>query len=297
MKTMKKIAIAAITATSILALSACSSGDKEVIAKTDAGDVTKGELYTNMKKTAGASVLTQLVQEKVLDKKYKVSDKEIDNKLKEYKTQLGDQYTALEKQYGKDYLKEQVKYELLTQKAAKDNIKVTDDEIKEYWEGLKGQIRASHILVADKKTAEEIEKKLKKGEKFDALAKEYSTDTGSATNGGELGWISKDNEQLDSTFRKAAFKLKTNEVSDPVKTQFGYHIIKKTEERGKYEDMKKELKSEVLEQKLNDSNAVQEAVQKVMKKADIEVKDKDLKDTFNTSSTSNSTSSSSSSSK
>ncbi|MEC0312795.1 peptidylprolyl isomerase [Bacillus subtilis] len=294
---MKKIAIAAITATSILALSACSSGDKEVIAKTDAGDVTKGELYTNMKKTAGASVLTQLVQEKVLDKKYKVSDKEIDNKLKEYKTQLGDQYTALVKQYGKDYLKEQVKYELLTQKAAKDNIKVTDDEIKEYWEGLKGQIRASHILVADKKTAEEIEKKLKKGEKFDALAKEYSTDTGSATNGGELGWISKDNEQLDATFRKAAFKLKTNEVSDPVKTQFGYHIIKKTEERGKYEDMKKELKSEVLEQKLNDSNAVQEAVQKVMKKADIEVKDKDLKDTINTSSTSNSTSSSSSNSK
>ncbi|MGG1103423.1 peptidylprolyl isomerase [Bacillus subtilis] len=291
---MKKIAIAAITATSILALSACSSGDKEVIAKTDAGDVTKGELYTNMKKTAGASVLTQLVQEKVLDKKYKVSDKEIDNKLKEYKTQLGDQYTALEKQYGKDYLKEQVKYELLTQKAAKDNIKVTDDEIKEYWEGLKGQIRASHILVADKKTAEEIEKKLKKGEKFDALAKEYSTDTGSATNGGELGWISKDNEQLDSTFRKAAFKLKTNEVSDPVKTQFGYHIIKKTEERGKYEDMKKELKSDVLDQKLNDNTAVQAAVQKVMKKADIDVKDKDLKDTFNTSA---STSSSSSSSK
>ncbi|MCY8280563.1 peptidylprolyl isomerase PrsA, partial [Bacillus inaquosorum] len=140
---MKKIAIAAITATSILALSACSGGDKEVIAKTDAGDVTKGELYTNMKKTAGASVLTQLVQEKVLDKKYKVTDKEIDNKLKEYKSQLGDQYTALEDQYGKDYLKEQVKYELLTQKAAKDNIKVTDADIKEYWEGLKGKIRAS----------------------------------------------------------------------------------------------------------------------------------------------------------
>ncbi|WEY46110.1 peptidylprolyl isomerase [Bacillus sp. B28] len=291
---MKKIAIAAITATSILALSACSSGDKEVIAKTDAGDVTKGELYTNMKKQTGASVLTQLVQEKVLDKKYKVSDKEIDNKMKEYKTQLGDQYTALEDQYGKDYLKEQVKYELLTQKAAKDNIKVTDDEIKEYWENLKGQIRASHILVADKKTAEEVEKKLKKGEKFDALAKEYSTDTGSAKNGGELGWISKDNEQLDSTFRKAAFKLKTNEVSDPVKTQFGYHIIKKTEERGKYEDMKKELKSDVLDQKLNDNTAVQAAVQKVMKKADIDVKDKDLKDTFKTSA---STSGSSNSSK
>lgn len=92
---MKKIAIAAITATSILALSACSSGDKEVIAKTDAGDVTKGELYTYMKKTAGASALTQLAQEKVLDKKYKVTDKEVENKLKEYKTQLGDQYSTI----------------------------------------------------------------------------------------------------------------------------------------------------------------------------------------------------------
>ncbi|PAO67319.1 MULTISPECIES: peptidylprolyl isomerase [Bacillus] len=291
---MKKIAIAAITATSILALSACSSGDKEVIAKTDAGDVTKGELYTYMKKTAGASALTQLAQEKVLDKKYKVTDKEIENKLKEYKTQLGDQYSTIEKQYGKDFLEETVKMELLTEKAAKDNIKVTDADIKEYWEGLKGKIRASHILVADKKTAEEVEKKLKKGEKFEDLAKEYSTDS-SASKGGDLGWFAKDGMIAD--FSKVAFKLKTGEVSDPVKTQYGYHIIKKTEERGKYDDMKKELKSEVLEQKLNDSNAVQEAVQKVMKKADIEVKDKDLKDTFNTSSTSNSTSSSSSSSK
>ncbi|WP_424161918.1 peptidylprolyl isomerase [Bacillus amyloliquefaciens] len=277
---MKKIAIAAITATSVLALSACSSGDNDVIAKTDAGNVTKGELYTNMKKTAGASVLIQLVQEKVLAKKYKVSDKEIDTKLKEYKTQLGDQYSALKQQYGEDYLKDQVKYELLAQKAAKDNIKVTDSDTKEYYDGLKGKIRASHILVADKKTADEVEKKLKKGEKFETLAKEYSTDS-SKDNGGDLGWF--DKKSMDETFSKAAFGLKVGQVSDPVKTKFGYHIIKKTEERGKYDDMKKELKEEVLKQKLNDNSAVQAAIQKVMKKADVKVEDKDLKDTFNTS--------------
>ncbi|RXK31850.1 peptidylprolyl isomerase, partial [Bacillus velezensis] len=107
---MKKIAIAAITATSVLALSACSSGDNDVIANFFFFYFSKCEIYTNMKKTAGASVLTQLVQEKVLAKKYKVTDKEIDNKLKEYKTQLGDQYSALKKQYGEDYLKDQVKY-------------------------------------------------------------------------------------------------------------------------------------------------------------------------------------------
>ncbi|MCG0589786.1 peptidylprolyl isomerase [Bacillus velezensis] len=282
---MKKIAIAAITATSVLALSACSSGDNDVIAKTDAGNVTKGELYTNMKKTAGASVLTQLVQEKVLAKKYKVSDKEIDNKLKEYKTQLGDQYSSLKQQYGEDYLKDQVKYELLAQKAAKDNIKVTDSDTKEYYDGLKGKIRASHILVADKKTADEVEKKLKKGEKFETLAKEYSTDS-SKDNGGDLGWF--DKKSMDETFSKAAFGLKVGQVSDPVKTKFGYHIIKKTEERGKYDDMKKELKEEVLKQKLNDNSAVQAAIQKVMKKADVKVEDKDLKDTFNTSTSSES---------
>ncbi|AXS60111.1 peptidylprolyl isomerase [Bacillus velezensis] len=282
---MKKIAIAAITATSVLALSACSSGDNDVIAKTDAGNVTKGELYTNMKKTAGASVLTQLVQEKVLAKKYKVTDKEIDNKLKEYKTQLGDQYSALKQQYGEDYLKDQVKYELLAQKAAKDNIKVTDSETKEYYDGLKGKIRASHILVADKKTADEVEKKLKKGEKFETLAKEYSTDN-SKDSGGDLGWF--DKKSMDETFSKAAFGLKVGQVSDPVKTKFGYHIIKKTEERGKYDDMKKELKEEVLKQKLNDNSAVQAAIQKVMKKADVKVEDKDLKDTFNTSTSSES---------
>ena len=282
---MKKIAIAAITATSVLALSACSSGDNDVIAKTDAGNVTKGELYTNMKKTAGASVLTQLVQEKVLAKKYKVTDKEIDNKLKEYKTQLGDQYSALKQQYGEDYLKDQVKYELLAQKAAKDNIKVTDSDTKEYYDGLKGKIRASHILVADKKTADEVEKKLKKGEKFETLAKEYSTDN-SKDSGGDLGWF--DKKSMDETFSKAAFGLKVGQVSDPVKTKFGYHIIKKTEERGKYDDMKKELKEEVLKQKLNDNSAVQAAIQKVMKKADVKVEDKDLKDTFNTSTSSES---------
>ncbi|MED0772465.1 peptidylprolyl isomerase [Bacillus siamensis] len=282
---MKKIAIAAITATSVLALSACSSGDNDVIAKTDAGNVTKGELYTNMKKTAGASVLTQLVQEKVLAKKYKVSDKEIDTKLKEYKTQLGDQYSSLKQQYGEDYLKDQVKYELLAQKAAKDNIKVTDSDTKEYYDGLKGKIRASHILVADKKTADEVEKKLKKGEKFETLAKEYSTDN-SKDNGGDLGWF--DKKSMDETFSKAAFGLKVGQVSDPVKTKFGYHIIKKTEERGKYDDMKKELKEEVLKQKLNDNSAVQAAIQKVMKKADVKVEDKDLKDTFNTSSSASS---------
>ncbi len=234
---MKKIAIAAITATSVLALSACSGGDSEVVAETKAGNITKEDLYQTLKDNAGADALNMLVQQKVLDDKYNVSDKEIDKKLNEYKKSMGDQLNQLIEQKGEDFVKEQIKYELLMKKAAKDNIKVTDDDVKEYYDGLKGKIHLSHILVKEKKTAEEVEKKLKKGEKFEDLAKEYSTD-GTAEKGGDLGWVGKE-DNMDKDFVKAAFALKTGEISGPVKSQFGYHIIKKDEERGKYEDMKK----------------------------------------------------------
>ncbi|MED1738358.1 peptidylprolyl isomerase [Bacillus swezeyi] len=272
---MKKIAIAAITATSVLALSACSGGDSEVVAETKAGNVTKEELYDTLKENAGADALNMLVQQKVLDDKYDVSDKEIDKKLNEYKKSMGDQLDALIDQKGEGYVKDQIKYELLMKKAAKDNIKVTDDDVKEYYDSLKGKIRASHILVKEKKTAEEVEKKLKKGEKFEDLAKEYSTD-GTAEKGGDLGWFAKEGE-MDEAFSKAAFALKTGEVSDPVKTDYGYHIIKKTEERGKYEDMKKDLKKQVKEQKQNNQTELQSVIDKLVKDADLKVKDKDLK--------------------
>ncbi|MCY8143440.1 peptidylprolyl isomerase [Bacillus haynesii] len=272
---MKKIAIAAITATSLLALSACSGGDSEVVAETKAGNITKEDLYQTLKDNAGADALNMLVQQKVLDDKYDVSDKEIDKKLNEYKKSMGDQLNQLIDQKGEKFVKEQIKYELLMQKAAKDNIKVTDDDVKEYYDGLKGKIHLSHILVKEKKTAEEVEKKLKKGEKFEDLAKEYSTD-GTAEKGGDLGWVGKD-DNMDKDFVKAAFALKTGEVSGPVKSQFGYHIIKKDEERGKYEDMKKELKKEVQEQKQNDQTELQSVIDKLVKDADLKVKDKELK--------------------
>ena len=272
---MKKIAIAAITATSVLALSACSGGDSEVVAETKAGNITKEDLYQTLKDNAGADALNMLVQQKVLDDKYNVSDKEIDKKLNEYKKSMGDQLNQLIEQKGEDFVKEQIKYELLMKKAAKDNIKVTDDDVKEYYDGLKGKIHLSHILVKEKKTAEEVEKKLKKGEKFEDLAKEYSTD-GTAEKGGDLGWVGKD-DNMDKDFVKAAFALKTGEISGPVKSQFGYHIIKKDEERGKYEDMKKDLKKEVQEQKQNDQTELQSVIDKLVKDADLKVKDKELK--------------------
>ncbi len=87
------------------------------------------------------------------------------------------------------------------------------------------KIRCSHILVEKQSQALEILERIKKGESFSALAQEYSID-GSRRQGGDLGFFGRG--MMVREFEKAAFELDVGEVSEPVKTQFGYHIIKRT---------------------------------------------------------------------
>lgn len=91
------------------------------------------------------------------------------------------------------------------------------------------EVRARHILVEDETKAKEIAKKAKAGEDFSKLAKENSKD--SADDGGDLGYFTK--EQMVPEFAEAAFKLEKGQVSDPVKTQFGWHVIKVEDKRQK----------------------------------------------------------------
>jgi parvulin-like peptidyl-prolyl isomerase len=85
------------------------------------------------------------------------------------------------------------------------------------------QVHARHILVADEATAQKVLDLLKSGGDFTELAKQYSTDTGSAVNGGDLGWFTRG--MMVAEFETAAFTQKIGEIGQPVKSQFGYHII------------------------------------------------------------------------
>lgn len=105
---------------------------------------------------------------------------------------------------------------------------VSDAKVKEYYTAHKAdfrQVKASHILVETEDQAKDVKKRVtKKGADFAAVAKEVSTDPSAKENGGDLGFFTKD--QMVKPFADKAFAMKVKEISDPVKSEFGYHIIK-----------------------------------------------------------------------
>ena len=106
---------------------------------------------------------------------------------------------------------------------------VYDDAIKQMANDF--EVRARHILVPTEAEAKAILEELKKGTDFAELARQKSKDPGAAAQGGDLGYFTK--EQMVPEFAEVAFKLEKGQISDPVKTQFGWHIIKVEDKRKK----------------------------------------------------------------
>jgi len=137
------------------------------------------------------------------------------------------------------------------------NLEIDESELQKAYEkmiqdmGGEQQHRAAHILVDDEETARELLDKLGNGADFAALAREYSTDTGSGENGGDLGWFSLD--QMVEPFANAVAELEPGELTqNPVKSQFGWHIIKVEDVRTRkvppFEKVKTQMEREVWEQ-------------------------------------------------
>lgn len=116
------------------------------------------------------------------------------------------------------------------------------------------EVHARHILVATKQEADDIEAQLKAGAKFEDIAKAKSTDTGSAANGGDLGFFG--HGQMVKPFEDAAFALKVGQISDPVQSQYGWHIIQVTETRQTqpqpFQQVSQQLQQQVLFKKFDD---------------------------------------------
>ncbi|MFR1710538.1 MAG: peptidylprolyl isomerase [Clostridium sp.] len=156
---------------------------------------------------------------------------------------------------------ELLKKDLLIQAAVKkvlDAVTISDDEVKKYFEDnkemFKGQasVKAKHILVDTEEKANEIKEKINNGLAFEEAAKEFST-CPSSSQGGDLGEFTRG--KMVPEFENAAFELEIGKVSEPVKTQFGYHLIKVDEKLPEvmksFEEVKDSLKLNLLGQKQN----------------------------------------------
>ncbi|MGG0300701.1 peptidylprolyl isomerase PrsA [Bacillus albus] len=264
---------------SILMLSACGqkNGSDTVATATDSA-ITKSDFEKQLKDRYGKDMLYEMMAQDVITKKYKVSDDDVDKEVEKAKNQYGDQFKNVLKNNGlKDEtdFKNQIKFKLAMNEAIKKSI--TEKDVKAHY---KPEIKASHILVSDENEAKEIKKKLDAGASFEELAKQESQDLLSKEKGGDLGYFN--SGKMAPEFETAAYKLKVGQISDPVTSPNGYHIIKLTDKKElkPYDEVKDSIRKHLEEERIADPIFSKKLLQDELKKANIKINDSELEDTF-----------------
>jgi peptidyl-prolyl cis-trans isomerase C len=156
---------------------------------------------------------------------------------------------------------------------------VKEDEARQFYDKQVGivktqsELRVRHILVETEDLVKQLAEKIAKGEDFAALAKEHSRDPGSKDQGGELGFFGRG--QMVPEFEEAAFKLKDGEISPPVRSKFGWHIIKVEERRAPqvvpFEAVKQRIMDALVQKR------AQQVVASLREAAKVEFVDPELK--------------------
>lgn len=241
--------------------------NSEVVARVGGEVITKDELYDIMVQQTGQEALDNLVVKKIIeleasDQNLEISEEEIDKEVQELAENYGGQDAMIEAlamyNVDLDQVREDVAVNIKLEKLLDPRIKITDEEVRAYFAAnqeayaVEEQIKVSHILVGSKEEAQKITALLTEGEEFADLAKELSTDTASKDQGGDLGMVGRG--EMVEEFEQAAFALQPGQISDPVESEYGFHIIKvheKTAARpGTLEENQAEIRETLLQQKM-----------------------------------------------
>ena len=251
--------------------------DSEVVATVNGETITKDELYQAMLTEGGRQVLDRLITNLLILQEGKrlgitVTDEEIDARIQNlinanFYGMADSFYQALE-QYGltEESLKKDIKTELILRKIAGEQISISDEEARAYFKAnqqnynIPEQVEARHILVDTREEAEEILELLKSGRDFAELAGEYSKDTLSAEQGGNLGFFQRG--EMVPEFEEAAFSLPVNQVSDPIETTYGLHIIEVLDRKAA-----KEVAFEEVEEKVREALLEEQTMEQMNKQA------------------------------
>lgn len=313
---MKKILIGTLAI--LLLATGCGKVPKlqngqEAVVTMKGENISVDDLYNEMKKDYALNILINKIDKQILEGIYK-SDEDEEEYIKNQFETIKYYYDAYYKSQYKTWeeyltsngieneqeLKDNLSLTYKREQASKDYAKkqIKDKEINKYYQDeIFGDISASHILIspdvkedatdAEKKKAEEaalkeaksIIEKLKKGEKFEELAKKYSDDKSNSASGGKLADFNKG--QMVEEFENAAKSMKIGTYSTtPVKTEFGYHIIYKTaqKEKPKLKEVKEDILEELSSEKLEKDTKLQtKSLIELRKEYKVEIQDKDLK--------------------
>ncbi|MEB7724563.1 peptidylprolyl isomerase [Mammaliicoccus fleurettii] len=295
MKSIKKMVLPITLSASVLTLGACGNGSDnsgETLVESKAGNVTSQDVLDKMGNNEVAQNAFQIVLNKVLKDKYddkvdtKKLDKQVDKQIEQYGGKKKFEEALQQEKPGAtlEDFKDSQKTSKYQEEFINDAVKVSDKEID------KNTKKGSHILIkvkskdsqdgmsdkAAKKKADDILAQIKKNpDDFEKIAKKETQDEGTKSKNGSLGFVMKG--QMDEAFEKALFKLKDGEISDVVKSQYGYHIIK----ADKGEASKKEkvsLKEQYRQLKIQkDPKIIINAYKKLLDEYKVDYKDKEIK--------------------
>ncbi len=316
----KKKLLIGLISLGVLATTGCGKIPKlengeEVVASLDGKNFTANDLYNELKKQGGSSVLVNMIDTFITNQE--ITDSK---EAEEYAASLIKQYKLSYKQNGADFeaalisngyanedeFKKVIATDYKKSEIAKKYIKadITDDELKNYYDNhISDELSVKHILIApevsDNATDEEktnaenaaLEKaknlieQLNNGADFDTLAKENSSDDATKDNGGVINNVVK--EGYVTEFWNAAYALENGKyTTEPVKTQYGYHIIYKVShtEKKSLDEMKDTLYNKIVSEKIsNDSSLEQKTWVKIREKYNLAINDSTIDSTYKSS--------------
>jgi len=262
------LAIGILVVVAIAAVIIIGKNLNQTVARVGNQNITKDELYNRLVEYYGKQTLDSMIVEKIIDMelekaKITVTDEEVQKEMNRIIESYGGlDYIMMQLEASGlklEDLEKDVQSYLKTMKLIEPRLVATEEEVVEFFESNKAyfdqpeQVQASHILVEDKETAREVKQKLDEGGDFAQLAAQYSIDTGSSMYGGDLGYFGRG--EMVEEFEDAAFSMKVGEISDPVKTMYGYHIIKvtgrKEAKEASLEDARAEIEEIIKNQKMS----------------------------------------------
>lgn len=277
---MKKFSPLVFIALTSVMLVGCSEKAENKNTLVEIGDmvITEEAFYEQLKTSVGEDTLRQMVLERLLEANYEASEAEVQETIKKVKIEQGFKSDAeLEKGLQENGVtlasfKDNMRMKILLEKASVDGVNVSEEDVKSEYDRVKNQIRASHILVKERSLAEDLYTQLMDGANFETLAEEYSIDYPTSANGGDLGFFGED--YMINAVEQVAFGLNVDEISQPLETGFGFHLIKVTDKNRSYEELKETLKQTLIEQR---KKSADEVFTDLIQKEDVTVFDATLK--------------------